>query len=738
MRLHRSLSNAGADFDWHYVECADLEEFQRSADRLAPDVILVNGVPSTLPWAMNGISHGDALTAAVFHEASQSAVTGLCTWPFDVLLCPDPTLRPRDPRAASVPRFMPGPLLDLPPPPEVFTIGSFGFGTSGKGFDRLCALVDKQFDVARIRINIPVHDSLEMVPSERVRAITAACRAAVTKPGIQLEFTHHFFDEVGLLRFLAENTLNAFLYDDMPGRGISSCVDYALAAGRPIAVSRSSMFRHLAGANPSICVEDRPLAAIAASGTVHLALHRCAYAEAAAGRAWNEAIERALASRRLSQAVPDGRGYNKLLDDRAREAYAEPLKDLSELAPDVLSRKIERANIQQAFALDTVRRLALRFSAPRILAIGSYEDTAVASLRALGYRIDEIDPQVNGMDLEGFYRTKGAGVSYDLILCVSVLEHVADDEAFVRQAAALLAVDGVAVFTVDFSSRFPDTGQCPAADHRLYTAKDLSDRLMGVLPGCCLLDRPRWDEGAEDFEYDGCQYAFATWTFARLWHETAVEARQSDGAAGPPWKVLLSRTEEAKRALDERLAIAHLETTRLSGEAARLRSEIHDFRANLLLANPPIALRLTLPLARALRSLRRMLRSDGPQQAQGAAPSMPPESGSPPPVQRRGLARRLLRSAYIATVRPVVRPVLWRIRGFMTAPVIEELRTQTRRSAGDSVSTTGDVRLAQAMEAALLTLAVEGRSGMGLPAHALEARQSSKFQVKEQSLREPH
>ena len=61
-----------------------------------------------------------------------------------------------------------------------------------------------------------------------------------------------------------------------------------------------------------------------------------------------------------------------------------------------------------------------------------------------------------------------------------MLEHVADDEAFVRQAAALLAPGGIAIFTVDFSERYPETGLRPAADQRLYTQHDLRTRLMGV------------------------------------------------------------------------------------------------------------------------------------------------------------------------------------------------------------------------------------------------------------------
>ena len=41
-------------------------------------------------------------------------------------------------------------------------------------------------------------------------------------------------DEDALLAFLASNTINAFLYENIDRRGISSCTDYALSSGRPV------------------------------------------------------------------------------------------------------------------------------------------------------------------------------------------------------------------------------------------------------------------------------------------------------------------------------------------------------------------------------------------------------------------------------------------------------------------------------------------------------------------------
>jgi len=82
----------------------------------------------------------------------------------------------------------------------------------------------------------------------------------VSKDGVKLVTSHEFLEKEQLLDFLAQNTLNAFFYDRCEGRGISSAIENALAVHRPIAITRSNMFRHVLSENPSIteppiCIE---------------------------------------------------------------------------------------------------------------------------------------------------------------------------------------------------------------------------------------------------------------------------------------------------------------------------------------------------------------------------------------------------------------------------------------------------------------------------------------------------
>jgi SAM-dependent methyltransferase len=208
--------------------------------------------------------------------------------------------------------------------------------------------------------------------------------------------------------------------------------------------------------------------------------------------------------------------FNRILDDRARFEYSGVIKELKTLCPDVFARKIARANVQQAFVFDTVRHFARALSEPRLLCVGSFEDTAAIALRNSGFKFDEIDPVVNKLDLNTFYNlptTKPQ--TYDIVFSTSVLEHVKDDETFMNQIAELLAPNGVGVLTCDFKEGYKVGDAVIGGDYRFYTRDDLSRRLHGVLKDCAFVDSPRWDCQSPDFELGGFKYTFATMVFRK-------------------------------------------------------------------------------------------------------------------------------------------------------------------------------------------------------------------------------
>jgi SAM-dependent methyltransferase len=134
----------------------------------------------------------------------------------------------------------------------------------------------------------------------------------------------------------------------------------------------------------------------------------------------------------------------------------------------------------------------------------------------MGYAVEEIDPLLN-CDLNTFFRRRStAKGSYDIVFSTSVLEHVPDDELFMKQIAGLLSPGGVAVLTCDYDDQYKPGDPIPSVDCRLYTQRDLKERILPLLEGCSLVDEPQWDCPNPDFTYAGFfRYTFATLVFQK-------------------------------------------------------------------------------------------------------------------------------------------------------------------------------------------------------------------------------
>ncbi len=126
---------------------------------------------------------------------------------------------------------------------DIPVIGSFGFATKGKGFEHVVEAVNKEFDKAIVRINIPHGTYTD--PSHRYAQELAAQCQSLAKEGVEVRVTHDFMSKEKLIYWCSENTLNCFLYDrNMPG--LAATTDQAITSERPLAVSDNSTFRHVA------------------------------------------------------------------------------------------------------------------------------------------------------------------------------------------------------------------------------------------------------------------------------------------------------------------------------------------------------------------------------------------------------------------------------------------------------------------------------------------------------------
>jgi len=205
---------------------------------------------------------------------------------------------------------------------------------------------------------------------------------------------------------------------------------------------------------------------------------------------------------------------NKLLNQKEHANYQSALQLMREHSPEMLSRKIAEATIQQAFTLQTA--LDLTPKGGLVLSAGSWEDTATESLKKLGYVVTDVDPMINS-DLKTYFDNNvQCHNKFDSVVSTSVIEHVHNDEEFIDCICKLIKSGGYGIVTMDYNNGYlnGDVSK-PTEDFRLYTEYDLRVRLNAVLEDnrCELL--PANYVGENDFCYAGHWYTFATFVFKK-------------------------------------------------------------------------------------------------------------------------------------------------------------------------------------------------------------------------------
>ena len=248
--------NKSARYDVVYAECSDPQELLTFVARERPEAIICNYYSTTLPWLKKDLLRKIGIPSlGIMHEVSQIAADSADTSLFDYHIAPDPTLSTDNPIVFKTGRIIPKYTNEFTPP-KVLTIGSFGVASHEKGFERIIIAVQEEFDEAIIRLHVPPGDFIDYDVKQAVQKL----QKLIIKPGIRLVTTHEFLERSELLDFLAQNTLNAFFYERCDGRGISSTIEMALAVRRPLAITRSMMFRHVLSIDPKpddppICIE---------------------------------------------------------------------------------------------------------------------------------------------------------------------------------------------------------------------------------------------------------------------------------------------------------------------------------------------------------------------------------------------------------------------------------------------------------------------------------------------------
>lgn len=204
---------------------------------------------------------------------------------------------------------------------------------------------------------------------------------------------------------------------------------------------------------------------------------------------------------------------NRLLTDEDRKFLEPTINLMWKVCPNIMRKKIERANVQQAFVLYETLRNMVHPTPSNILSVGCFDDTAFEYLKTIGANIVGIDP-VYGYDLHQFRQSHST--QFNIAFATSVIEHVQNDEEFIKDMCDILLPDGIGILTMDFNNNYKLGDKLPRTDLRFYRRIDLEVRLYDVLirNNCRLIDTPDWS-GEPEFTHDGCNYSFATFVFRK-------------------------------------------------------------------------------------------------------------------------------------------------------------------------------------------------------------------------------
>jgi hypothetical protein len=233
--------------NFYFLEASTAEEFIELSHRHQITSVIYNWHPATIPWCSPEFTKNVSdLTQIMIigHELNDQMKQ---FENIDAYLTIDPTL-------PQVDNYYPGvrPInyytdIQYRPHGEVLKIGTSGFGHFKKGLPFLIKILNDQFKTEPVELNIhfSVGHYVDASGGAARHAIQSALSDVSLNDNIQLNVTHQFFEKYDLIRWLNGNDINIFCHDHYSGPGVSSSVDRAIAAMKPIGVNDSNYFKHI-------------------------------------------------------------------------------------------------------------------------------------------------------------------------------------------------------------------------------------------------------------------------------------------------------------------------------------------------------------------------------------------------------------------------------------------------------------------------------------------------------------
>lgn len=235
------------------------EGLRRACETIKPDFILYNWQQIIGGWMALAPFNGLGKQVLVFHDMDARFDA------FDAVLFSDPTM-PQHGKWFPIGRPLNTPEgLELSKPGAgPVTVGVNGF--MGAWAIHAVYQAARQINPVHIRLHLPAATFGDQ-QFRTAAHMAQECIRAFSQPGVTWEVSHAHLLWGDLLVWLSRNTINLYVRNvEVKWRGVSSAIDAALCARRPVAINLCSAFRHMHDCAPSIVVEQRPLQEIIASG----------------------------------------------------------------------------------------------------------------------------------------------------------------------------------------------------------------------------------------------------------------------------------------------------------------------------------------------------------------------------------------------------------------------------------------------------------------------------------------
>lgn len=249
----RLADRLGVNLDVVTANCGSVGSYNEECLLERPDAVIFNYRADLMPWAAQATAATTVPTFAILHNYEPDRIDGyglaLIGAGFDYALALDPDIQPTDDRIIPISRplpWAPSSVTRVRPP----RIGAFGFAFPHKQMQLAAREVDETLDEATFVLHCPeaYFNGAAGAPLY-APGVIVACDTEITKPGITMEVTTDHVSDDELVGRLARNDVNCLLYaPGQPEAGLSSALDFLIAAQRPILVTDCAMFRHARGA----------------------------------------------------------------------------------------------------------------------------------------------------------------------------------------------------------------------------------------------------------------------------------------------------------------------------------------------------------------------------------------------------------------------------------------------------------------------------------------------------------